>query len=1263
MLLSSLRVVAPRLSAATLQLPVLALAAALMFGVAALGAPFAAAQTVVEEAAPAKADPAAGIASPGADPAPSETAPATEPAATAGRSPEPEALAPDGLAANAPAVSIRNEMTDILAGLNQLDNESKLIVAGSAILALLLLGFIGWAISRSEPLRRAFATYWSHAAILAAVLTAYALGYLTARQISYILLSVAVFAGIQRFLKTELARRFIRVLSEDVVTNWRLLLLGLTGILLSIASGYTTWDGMTNFTCPARSAEEGACFGPMILSGLITFGIQGVMLIAAWLIGESFAQGLRTGTDETAGSLQKAARYLIAVPLAGMALLALAAVASIFLSSDANRLANGIAGFSGSITTLFAVLIAATAILFALSHRQIIKPYEQGLRIILANLPIWIMFTACMATSVFFSFDSLFSSIFPPEERARAAELRTSNQVAGLVSDVGVNATRRQIEAIEELFSSEEWTEYSERIGAIVDIARAAPEEIEKLQRAEMESRQATRASLQERKASALGQQKRLGTRKESLIETLGRLKEEIPPVAATVEEQKRKVFDLDKQIIGKKAEAEAEAGGVGGTGKAGRGPEFAKRKKELDDLAKLKAIEQATLDEFVGQVRSKRDAVANAEAELAAIDAEIGKMQGEIEVAEGQITIATEAGQSAPRIDVSGGFATLDAAFGQFRQRPERATFDAMQSHCAVLLNVFEKVPSLKSEAEARRVTCDPSTVAERTARVFALNEGLVAFKAACARPDSLPQTGTDAVLEFGERCIQVSGLSAKDTALLRGDLNGIALNRDDRAHRFVVTWNAFLDGNRLAYLALAIALAIDGLVFMSGLFGANAVRSRLSDLPGGKDRSASDLEAMIDTALLPNTYANARLVLDSMRPITETEGYAARVDLAMLDAASANIVSRVLTQGATLGAVRQDQADPDLFLVRGQLIEYLSVVCKRELSRSEAVRKDAEAERMVAEQRRIERDAASNRSRQIGQRVRDIEPVLWASLLPYRYESAVLVKAFSRPLARSTDNDFAADIDLWEVRSQRDGLHRLLSGVLSAGAALDAVVRDSANNERYLLRPEFTMCMSLLVDRAREERRNSDGRDVLLAEPELNALLLAAPSPSPPPAAGGGALASIAIAGRPEAGAPEALQQLRSLGKPATVEADTTGPTRDDAASLNEARTRYEAEYLRQLGISHEEAQSIISQEREIRAQLDFLRNMTGPQEQIDELTRHWMRTIDEKHHELSARSTDDARIVLEDVTSEMKKLVPGVVLRSMPSDAEADYRGAIN
>src|SRR6185436_2606020 len=74
--------------------------------------------------------------------------------------------------------------------------------------------------------------------------------------------------------------RLFKIIEEMMFSNWQLALLGATAIALSLASGYTTFDGLRNFT----SAP--------LLSILIAFGIQGVMLIVAWLIGESFATGM-----------------------------------------------------------------------------------------------------------------------------------------------------------------------------------------------------------------------------------------------------------------------------------------------------------------------------------------------------------------------------------------------------------------------------------------------------------------------------------------------------------------------------------------------------------------------------------------------------------------------------------------------------------------------------------------------------------------------------------------------------------------------------------------------------------------------------------------------------------------------------------------------------------------------------------------------------------------------------------------------------------
>ena len=73
----------------------------------------------------------------------------------------------------------------------------------------------------------------------------------------------------------------------------------------------------------------------------------------------------------------------------------------------------------------------------------------------------------CMATSVFFSFDSFFTSIFPQSERVRAAELRAQNQVAGIVADIEQTIAARRATLAETLFTTEAWTGYEANLDNI----------------------------------------------------------------------------------------------------------------------------------------------------------------------------------------------------------------------------------------------------------------------------------------------------------------------------------------------------------------------------------------------------------------------------------------------------------------------------------------------------------------------------------------------------------------------------------------------------------------------------------------------------------------------------------------------------------------------------------------------------------------------------------------------------------------------------
>jgi hypothetical protein len=52
-----------------------------------------------------------------------------------------------------------------------------------------------------------------------------------------------ILSGLYRILP-----RLWQAIENVFFTNWRLALLGTTGLVLSLASGWTTWDGMRNFT-------------------------------------------------------------------------------------------------------------------------------------------------------------------------------------------------------------------------------------------------------------------------------------------------------------------------------------------------------------------------------------------------------------------------------------------------------------------------------------------------------------------------------------------------------------------------------------------------------------------------------------------------------------------------------------------------------------------------------------------------------------------------------------------------------------------------------------------------------------------------------------------------------------------------------------------------------------------------------------------------------------------------------------------------------
>ena len=722
-----------------------------------------------------------------------------------------------------------------------------------------------------------------------------------------------VLAGLYRIMP-----RVWKAIENVFFTNWRLAVLGTTGIVLSLASGWTTWDGMRNFT------------NEPVLSFMVTFGIQGVMLVVAWLIGESFATGMSQKAAAHNGSMPRSVQAVMGGVIGVMLFVA---VAALFLFRD--RL-TGVASASpvetgdGLLIIVVGLLVAALVALNSAS--DMVKPYLQTTRVIVKNAMLWVMFLACMASSVFFSFDSRFNAIFPKEERVRAAELRAQNQVAGIIADIGQTLEMRRIQAADSLFKSEGWLAYEGELDKLATASRGAEKLIEAYYVEQMEERRRGIAEQQERIATAESSQSGLAMKKTALTEEVARLEAERPALVADVQTKKSDLDARAKEVDAKRVEAMAEEKGVEGTLKVGRGQMYRQRQGELAKLQDYYKIgeqrvkdAQKRLDETSGRI----DVIKR---ELAGIDGSLAKLKGEADTAQQRIAVATTPEQASamlPKVDPGRVLPEFEAARVSFRQKPDGAGLTAVREQCTQLLNAMSSAPTTKERVAG--IDCDPKRAQEAASLLLTLDAGAQVFASTCVGGEKLnANKSADDLLGFSRRCLADSGLPSADTDQLRTKISFIELNRDDKAHNFVVSINAFQDGNRLAYLALGVAIAIDSLIFMSGLFGANAVRSPLSDVPSSKARTAEQLEGIIENALLPDIFETARVTLQSMRPITNDRGFMAEVRPNRLDPQSADRVLGVLNAGTTIHAVEYDHEE-DRYLVRAELFEYLSGVSKK--------------------------------------------------------------------------------------------------------------------------------------------------------------------------------------------------------------------------------------------------------------------------------------------------------------------------------------------
>lgn len=687
--------------------------------------------------------------------------------------------------------------------------------------------------------------------------------------------------------------------------NWRFVLLGITSVVLSIASGWTTLDGMSNFT----SAP--------ILSLLITFGIQSVMLISAWMLGEAVVNRFH-GTSTKHQTVQ-ATLWIAAAVLAGLAV-----VAPLIISGLGHP----------TWTTLVAPWVipalVGSAVLVALALVIKSRNSANPPRAMLNTAMLVAMFTTCMTTSVFFSFDSLFSKVFPDSERARASEIRAQSETASILSDLMTVAQKERSNERTHLIDGATWKDYASGLDSLrtqsanrVEALEADRVALTRLQNKDLEARARERAE-----ATTLRDQAR--EKDAALRSDLERRKQQRAELQQSGLKIDEKLQHLRQQLLEANALAMEEERGLGESGRAGRGPIYDRLRAEVDRTQIDIQRQEAGREQLSTQANELTT-------QIQALEDEIVAQSVRLTSADSALTAATTTGSSSALgrndnlIDeLKTKLAGVETARADFERSMARQSLEALGQACR------QSSDAINRSGGDVRISCGTADLDLDAAKIEARTTALAALSAQCSAAASKQATeDTTSVATLVSRtrdCVQIAGLPSSTTELLRRRLDNVERNRDDRAHRFIVTMNAFSDGNRLAYLALAIALGIDGLVFISGLLAAATRASPFRSLPGATGHTVAGADRIMRSALLPNPAEVARLALAMVLPVPpnmreDVSGFTHQINLGEIGLRNSPEVIHLINAAAGIGAARRVDSNPDMYLLRREVVDFLTL------------------------------------------------------------------------------------------------------------------------------------------------------------------------------------------------------------------------------------------------------------------------------------------------------------------------------------------------
>lgn len=529
-----------------------------------------------------------------------------------------------------------------------------------------------------------------------------------------------------------------------------------------------------------------------------------------------------------------------------------------------------------------------------------------------------LVFAVCFTLSVFFSFNSLFNVIFAADRQLETSLTRVRDGAVAAVNQVEEKLKAQASAEAAAVRGSADYGRWRTQVLAVAELAQGAGPAVQGLLDAQRQAQRETYERLA-REARELAARK--GTIEEELAgmaARLAQLRERRPPEAAELAALEAQARTLETTVAERLAARDAEEGGVGDTGRAGRGPVWLQRDQ---DYRRAQAEQLALTQQL--DIRRNR---------LATLDRDIANLAEQLRRDERLFTdIDTEIAASAQRAEEArsrmlalGEQGGMEVSVTQLREYPARFEETGDPAHLAqaeTLCNqLYDNMRGVGELAGSlAQLSCDRGALTPLVTALSDSRASLAALARDCTGPaaPSFYELDFAATLAAARACIDLSGLAFKQVRAQREELDRLQREEGPNASEFTKTTNALFAGEKLAWFALIIALAMDLLVLFTGLIGARSATSTFATRVLEPTRGDEPAVIAIKT------------LLRHLAPFSEKRDgvlYQGQIDLDEIPGErERGLVAQLLKRNTASGMARQSDTLPSVFLLRYGALEQL--------------------------------------------------------------------------------------------------------------------------------------------------------------------------------------------------------------------------------------------------------------------------------------------------------------------------------------------------